>query len=234
MISVCIPTYEMNGKGAEYLEYSFNILYQQTFKNFNIIISDHSKTNLIKDLCNKWETVLNIYYIKNEYKRGNSSANVNNAIKNAKGDIIKILFQDDFLYNETSLENQIKNFESQNKYWLATACCDYNGEELYNINYPYYHDEIQYGRNTISSPSAIMFRNENIIEFDENLIWLMDVDYYKRLYDKFGLPSICNEIAVVNRVHKDQVSHTLATNEIQQQEFNYIKEKYEVPNITSK
>ena len=49
MISICIPTYEMNGMGVEYLEYSFNILYSQTFKDFEIIISDHSESNLIKD-----------------------------------------------------------------------------------------------------------------------------------------------------------------------------------------
>ena len=80
MISVCIPTYEMNGMGVEYLEYSFNILYSQTYTNFEIIISDHSTSDDIKDLCEQWGQVLNIQYFKNEYKRGISSANINNAI----------------------------------------------------------------------------------------------------------------------------------------------------------
>ena len=65
MVSICIPTYEMNGRGAEYLEYSFNILYHQTFKNFEIVISDHSSSDLIKDLCEQWNQVLNIKYFKN-------------------------------------------------------------------------------------------------------------------------------------------------------------------------
>ena len=91
MISVCIPTYEMNGKGAEYLEYSFNILYQQTFTDFEIIISDHSKTDLIKELCDRWATVLDIKYLRNEYKRGSSSANVNNAVI-ARIDNIKAIY----------------------------------------------------------------------------------------------------------------------------------------------
>ena len=81
MISICIPTYEMKGKGAEYLSYSFNVLYQQTFKDFEIIISDHSESDAIKDLCTQWNSILNIKYIRNQYKRGNSSANTNNAIK---------------------------------------------------------------------------------------------------------------------------------------------------------
>lgn len=224
MISICTPTYEMNGKGAEYLEYSFNILYHQTFKDFEIIISDHSESDLIKDLCDKWSSVLNICYFRNPNNKGNSSANINNAIKNAKGDTIKILFQDDFLYDEYSLEKQLECFKGK---WLVTACCHYDGKEIYKPFYPHYHDQIQYGKNTISSPSVLMFENKDILKFDENLIWLMDVDYYKRLYDKFGEPTICNYITVVNREHENQVSNTLATSERQQNEFNYIIKKYE-------
>lgn len=224
MISICIPTYEMKGKGAEYLKFSFNILYQQTYKDFEIIISDHSESDIIKNLCIQWKDILDIKYFKNEYKRGNSSANINNAIKNANGNIIKILFQDDFLYDEYSLEKQIECFKEG---WLVTACCHYNGEEIYKPFYPKYHDQIQYGQNTISSPSVLMFENKDIIEFDDNLIWLMDVDYYKRLYNKFGLPNICNYISIVNREHSNQVSNTLATQEIQQNELKYIINKYE-------
>jgi hypothetical protein len=223
LISICIPTYEMKGKGVEYLEYSFNILYSQTYTNFEIIISDHSISDEIKNLCKYWSQILNIHYFKNEYKRGISSANINNAIKNANGNIIKILFQDDFLYDEYSLEKQLEYFKED---WMVTACCHYNEKEIYKPFYPKYHDNIQYGENTISSPSVLMFKNKNILEFDENLFWLMDVDYYKRMYDKFGPPAICNYITVVNREHENQVSNTLATEEIKQKELNYIIEKY--------
>lgn len=223
MISICVPTYEMKGEGDKYLDFSFNILYQQTYQDFEIIISDHSKSNIIKNLCKQWENILNINYYHNPNNIGNSSANINNAIKNSKGDIIKILFQDDFLYDEYSLEKQLDYFKSD---WLVTSCCHYDGENIYKPFHPQYHDNIQYGHNTISSPSVLMFKNKNTIEFDENLIWLMDVDYYKRLFDKFGLPDICPYISVVNREHPNQVSNTLATEEIKQNELNYIIKKY--------
>jgi len=222
-ISICIPTYEMKGKGVEYLEYSFNILYSQTYSNFEIVISDHSQSNDIELLCKQYSQVMRINYIKNENKRGNSSANINNAIKNAKGDIIKILFQDDFLYDEYSLEKQIECFKEN---WLVTACCHYNGVEINKPFYPQYHNEIQYGQNTISSPSVLMFKNQDIIEFDEELIWLMDVDYYKRLYNKFGWPSICNYISIVNREHENQISNTLTTSKIKEAELQYVINKY--------
>lgn len=224
MISICIPTYEMNGKGVEYLNYSFNILYQQTYTDFEVIISDHSISNEIKDLCEQWNQILNIKYFKNNYKIGISSANINNAIDKAKGEIIKILFQDDFLYDEYSLETQLKYLKGN---WLVTACCHYDGKTIHTPFYPEYHNDIQYGRNTISSPSVLMFRNKNIIYFDEELFWLMDVDYYKRMYMKYGKPDICDYISVVNREHKNQVSNILVNENIKQKELNYIIKKYE-------
>jgi hypothetical protein len=62
--------------------------------------------------------------------------------------------------------------------------------------------------------------------FDENTVWLMDVEYYKRMYDKFGLPSVCNIITVANREHNTQLSKMLSE-ETKTLELNYIRKKYE-------
>ena len=226
-LSICIPTYEMNGKGDIFLEHSFKLLNKQTFKNFNIIISDHSKNDLIKDLCTKYLKDLNIVYIKNSENIGNSSSNINNAIKNADGKLIKILFQDDFLYNEESLENTFKNFDFKNDNWLVSRCeHSSNGKSFYRDFKPYYNDNIHLGNNTISSPSVLTILNNKPLLFDENLIWLMDCDYYKRCYEKFGNPKILNIITVVNRVGNHQISNTLATENLKEKEYKYIIEKY--------
>lgn len=217
----------MKGKGKEYLEFSFKILESQSFKDFEVVISDHSVESDIKDLCDSWKDRLDISYVKNEYKRGISSANINFAMRNAKGEVIKILFQDDFLIDSESLQTQYVHFFSNHNQWMVTACAHINdGINIVNPFYPRYHDEIQYGNNTISSPSVLMIKNGLGVEFDENLFWLMDVEYYKRLYDNFGLPSICNYVTVVNRGHEHQVSNTLATEEVKRKEFQYVLEKY--------
>jgi hypothetical protein len=59
---------------------------------------------------------------------------------------------------------------------------------------------------------------------------LMDVDYYKRCYDKFGEPTILNKINVVNTVGSHQVSQNI-TPEQMEQELNYVKEKYVRPTM---
>lgn len=225
LVSICIPTYEMSGKGVEYLSQSFGIIEKQTYNNIEVIISDNSRTDVIESLCTKWKDKINIKHYYNKEKYG-MSANTNYSIKKATGDVIKMLYQDDFLLNEHSIEMQLIHFIGNHNYWLVTACAHTkDGINIYNPHYPKYNQDIHYGQNTISCPSVLMFRNEDIIEFDEEITWMMDVDYYKRLYDKFGLPSICNYITVVNREHSTQTSSAI-TSTIKDKELEYIRNKY--------
>lgn len=209
--SIAIPTYEMRGCGVEFLEHSFMKLYSQSFKDFEVVVSDHSMNTDIQNLCNDWINKLNIKYLRNEICRGSSSANLNNAIKNSSGKWIKILFQDDFLFDYLSLEN-IKSKIDDDTYWLASACEHTNdGFDLYRPFYPKWNDDIDIGNNTISSPSVICIRNENPLYFDEDFIWLMDVEYYKRMYDSYGEPTYIHNITVVNRTWNGSISSQIST-----------------------
>lgn len=232
--SIAIPTYEMKGLGVEYLEFSFQKLSEQSFKDFDVVISDHSKSDDIKSLCDRWSDVLDIKYFRNTHKVGSSSANVNNAIKNSTGQWIKILFQDDFLYDYESL-SIISNFISNNTNteWIATSSEHSNdGVSMYRTIYPSWNDEMQFGKNSISSPSVITIKNRaDKLYFDEDLIWLMDVDYYKSMFDLYGEPSYIYEVAVVNRTWSDQLSN-LISDEIKSKELEIIKNKYKPMDIT--
>ena len=238
-VSVCIPTYEMKGKGVEYLNHSLQILSKQTFTDFEVVISDQSENDEIEELCKQWSSSLNIKHTYYREGARRSSSNINNAIKNANSDIIKILFQDDFLYDSQSLETELVHFLGNHNHWLITACCHTkDGVNLINPFYPKYNDEIHYGNNTVSSPSVLMMSKESFLEFDENLFWLMDVEYYKRMFDSWGLPSICNYTTVVNREHENQVSNIYVNDEVRRKELQYVTEKYsgqkslDLPNVT--
>ena len=50
-ISVCIPTYEFKGEGVKYLSDIFEGLRKQTFQDFEIVVSDHSVDDKIRDYC---------------------------------------------------------------------------------------------------------------------------------------------------------------------------------------
>ena len=199
----------MHGFGKDFLEFNFIRFENQTFKDFEVIISDHSKNNDIEELCESWKNKLNIKYFRNIENIGSSSANINNAIKKASGEWIKILFQDDFLFNKSSLEKIIKfisNDDSMN--WLVCACeHSFDGVNMSRTFFPTWNSYIHLGNNTISSPSVVSFKNaNNKILFDEKLIWLMDVDFYKKMHEKYGEPKILNEIIVVNRLWDNSLS----------------------------
>lgn len=199
--TIAIPTWEINGKGVEYLDYSLNILAHQTFKDFDIVISDHSKNTDIEDLCSQWSSILDIKYYKNENGRGFIAPNLNNAILKSEGSYIKILFQDDFLYGTESLStvhDYIVSHENVN--WLVTGCAHTkDNETLIDPMIPRYNHMIHTGYNTISCPTVLTIKNENPLLFDESLNWLVDVEYYKRLYIKYGLPHIVEDICAINR-----------------------------------
>ena len=72
LLSVCISTYEMGGFGPSFLDQSLSILSRQTFKDFEVVISDQSLDDGIKNVCEKYQNILDIKYIKN-YNRGNGS-----------------------------------------------------------------------------------------------------------------------------------------------------------------
>lgn len=199
--SVAIPTWEIKGLGAEYLHYSFNILAQQTFQDFEVIISDHSLDDSIKNVCEDWSQYINTRYYRNQSGRGRIAPNMNNAINKCKGLFIKMLFQDDFLYDTNSLETihkSIKRYEDRS--WFLTACVHTkDAETMYDKMVPFYHHRIHEGANTISCPTVLTVKNEDPILFDESLNWLVDVEYYKRLYIKYGDPVIIEEVCAVNR-----------------------------------
>jgi glycosyltransferase involved in cell wall biosynthesis len=225
-ISICIPTYDMHGFGGDFLDFSLKKISDQTYKNFEVVISDQSTNSKVYECYLKYMNIFNIKYIKTEEKIGNSSFNINNAIKNSDGDIIKVLFQDDFFYNNNSLLKIIDSYNDNNdKVWLVSASeHTSDGVTFTRPYFPKYNDNIHLNENTISSPSVLSFRKNNTLIFDENLKWLMDVDLYKRLYIKYGEPIILNEINVVNRLWENQYNKTLPE-EIKKSELEYVKNK---------
>jgi glycosyltransferase involved in cell wall biosynthesis len=228
-LSICIPTWEIRGAGAGYLEHTFNILANQTFTNFNVIISDNSQDDSIKDISEKWSNILDIKYFRNENGRGKIAPNLNYGMSKCNGQYIKILFQDDFLYDVDSLQLIYDYIQTNpDTKWLLTGCCHTEDAiTMEKIMQPVYHDKIYLGHNTISCPSVMTIKNDNeMLIFDESLIWLVDVDYYKKCFNKFGLPDIINAIAVVNREQPNRVTKSM-TQEIIDKETQQLYNRYE-------
>ena len=188
-VSICVPIHDMKN-GEFFLWRLVNSLTAQTFKDWDLVIT----------------------------KDGKMAENTNNGIKWAKGELIKILYLDDFFSDPTSLETMVDNFDPECK-WMITGTNDNPS--------PKWTDDIETGNNKLGSPSALMFRNyfEYNDLFDEKLSWLLDIDLYKRMKISNGLPKILKGDFVTIGKGDHQMTHIL-TDEQKLKEHNYLNYKY--------
>lgn len=225
MISIVIPCWSMNGVGKEVLEFSFKILEKQSMKGFEVVITDHSEDNNIENLCKNYKN-LNIKYIKNLFCRGSGSNNINLALRNCFGEYIKILCQDDFLLNETSLETCYKDIVSSGKVWgFNSYVHSQDRQNYYNRHVPKFNQNIE-TVNTLGTPSALIMKNKLNVFMDEYLKFCYDCEFYKRLYLKYGSPNISENDTMVNYIHPNQTTNTIANDELRIHEENYIRRKF--------
>lgn len=225
-VSIAIPVYEMRGRGVYFLTENLERIKNQDHTDIEVVISDHSQNNEIERLCENFSDFLEIKYVRNEQQRGSSSHNLNVAITNCTGDIIKFMMQDEYLYCQNAISLIHGVFVDPDVKWCATSC--YYGTDVNEIKGridPFYNTEMIKGRNTIGSPSVITVRRSNIKYFDPQLVWVMDCDYYIRMYADYGVPFILKEPVIFVNQHEHQVSTWLSP-EIKQKEHILLENKY--------
>ncbi len=222
-LSVAIPCWSMNGVGKDVLKYSLDIISNQTFKDFEVVITDHSIDDDIKNLCENYSFVK---YIRNENQRGNPSHNTNLGLKNCSGEYIKLLCQDDYLYGNDALETCYSDLKDSGKVWGFNSYFHTRDKvNLERLHIPSYNPNIEL-INTLGTPSALIIKNELNVYLDENLKYYYDCEFYKRLTIKYGLPNVSNKVTMINYIHENQTTNTIANNELRSFEENYIRRKY--------
>ena len=225
LISICIPAYDMGGQGGEYLLDSFEHLLRQTFEEFEVVVSDQSDSDGVAATCKAYADRLTITRVDFRDGKRQASANTNNAMRHARAPLLKVLFQDDYLCDYKALQVIVDAFENPKIGWvLCGSGVTYDGKTLERPMVPRLNPNIHLAKNTVSSPSVLALRAGTGLEFDEELIWLMDGDMYKRCNDTLGPPAICPEPLVANRLHPGQVSAGVSP-DLRRQELRYVRAK---------
>lgn len=216
-ISVCIPIYEMDD-AVKFLTRNLDSILSQSYQDYEIVVSDDSDNDMLKTHFRNYPLV----WVKNTGLKGMAN-NTNNAINHAKGELIKILFQDDYFFDEHSLGEIVKYFLPHTM-WLVTGCCHEAEDGMGKINphKPYYSES----ENTIGSPSVLAFRAEVLERFDPQFHWVLDLDLYKRLFHKYGKPKYLNKVNVVIGLGTHQTTHKLSDRR-KEIEFELLKKKYD-------
>ena len=195
-ISICVPFHWMKD-WQFYLTRCLTSIEMQTYTKYEVILIKHS----------------------------DMPTTSNRTMQAATGELIKILYMDDFLSHEDSLKQIVNHFPKE-AHWMATGCLHQTktGNPV-NPHYPLYTDDISTGNNCIGSPSVLTLRNDGKLFFDEKLSWLLDCDLYKRLHDAYGPPVLLKDLNVTIGLGDQQMTHIL-TDERKLSEHRYLNEKH--------
>lgn len=221
-----------NNKCERFLVECLSHLMYQSLKNFEVIVSDQSQDNSLKNICNTFSHVLNIKHVRNEGEVKNAANNVNHAVRNATGEIVKLLFVDDFFVDVRALEKIKLGFDSNpDKSWLLAGYthCDEHKTKYFNTFMPTYNQTWVNCDNATGNPSNYSVRRNCAVEMDESLLWIVDKEYFHRSYYHYGYPILINEVLVCFREHGNSAFFDPKIRALDEKERKYWVEKYEKP-----
>lgn len=193
----CVVPFHWMKEWQFYLTRCLESIERQTYKDYEVILVKHS----------------------------DMPTTSNRAMQAATGELIKVLYMDDFLAHDNALKEIAEHFPVDAQ-WLVTGCLHQTRTgRPERPHYPQYTDDISTGNNCIGSPSVLTLRNDGKLLFDEKLSWLLDCDLYKRLHDTYGPPVLLSDLNVVIGQGDQQMTHIL-TDERKLSEHRYLNEKH--------
>jgi len=201
-ITIAIPSHDRGENGPKWMRELLDSLKQQTFQDFDVVVSDQSKNDNIMNVCKEYD--FDFTYVK--YQGNVPCENINVALSECTGRIIKIMFSDDVLVTDTALEKIHDEYDDPECKWLFTSFCALKDGCYENAKQARWADRTLEGNNHLSSPSVVSFLNECKEEFDHELKLLLDVDFYHRMRWKYGMPHFIWPVLVANREHDDRIS----------------------------
>lgn len=186
LVSILIPAYN-----PRYFEIALQSALSQTYKNVEIIVSDDSPGDQIKEIVKKYQ---NINYIKNSSPKGGAE-NYAFLLSMASGEYIKFLNDDDVLHN-CCVEKMVNVLNKNLEVTLVTGYrqrIDEYGTLLSDENYNkpvLTSNGIMCGQaayailsvNYIGEPTSVMFRKDDMQLFGLN----------KHLFTVFGHSIVAN------------------------------------------
>jgi len=225
-ISIITPSYNQ----ARFLESTILSVLNQNYPNLEYIIIDGGSTDGSADIIKKYEKYL-AYWVS-EPDKGQADA-LNKGFRMATGEIFGWLNSDDKYYPGTI--RVIVSFFAKNHdvglVYGARHEIDNNGNFLRMVKaIPFNYNMFLYGGCYITQPSTFFRKKvwEKIGEFDIELHYAMDYDYWVRIAQKFKVMNL-NIVLSEFRVHQDSKSQRLQNirdNDVRKIRERYIKRKF--------
>ncbi len=193
-ISVCIPTYN----GAKYIAQTIESILNQTFTDFEIIVSDDGSSDKTLEIVGSFNDP-RIVRIDRLSKVG-AEANWNNAVTTASASLVKLVCQDDLLYPQclevevqtmSKSENQdvsfcfhLRDFVTPNSRKLRSHRVGYSNLQKYSKT-EILTKVVRSGGNPIGEPMAVTMRKLSLNSAGKfRGDYVIDLDLWSKLSDQ--------------------------------------------------
>ena len=226
MHSILITSYECGGRGSDMLKKNLEAVFSQTYRPLQCVVSDHSRDDVIENMVRTLNpNGVDLIYVRYAENYGNPCHNWNNALKYATGDTIQYTCMDERPAHPKSVEDAINFINKTGAMWIACGHIDEPGNGVPFI--PVWSRHMLEGDNTISGPGCVIFQSKlKHIQLDPTFSWLLDVEWYYRMFLAAGPPVIFQNVTYINGVGDHQMTNTVYTQARRDLDFALIRRKY--------
>jgi glycosyltransferase involved in cell wall biosynthesis len=206
-VSVLVPVHDPEGDLSNFLIRLLTSLDEQTLKPMEVVIISNHDLHYEQTLLSSFSSKLNLMFITQD-SRG-AAENINTGVQACSGQLIKLLFQDDFLCDADALQRQSGLLSGSESNWLVSACNTFDESKtmVSRVHIPRFTNRIAWAMNTIGAPSVVMFYREKFRPFDESLQYVFDCEWYLKMRHNFGEPVVSRTIDVTIGIHDGQATH---------------------------
>ncbi len=236
IVSICIPAYQK----PQYVARCLDSILKQDYPSIEVIISDDSPiyakasagkpaegsakaggSEDIKQIIKPYSEKIGIRYHHNQPAL-RSPANWNAALDKAGGELVMLMHQDDWFHTPDAISSFVKAFEENpgvDFVFCRNTAVDEQGNSVVLQAIPRLLKEVDKKPNqlvlaqVIGPPSNTMLRANVPVRYDEQFIWLVDVDYYARLLKAGHRYRYIDRHLVSIGLHKDQTTEFVRNND---------------------
>ncbi len=220
-ISVCIPAY----KRIDYLQRLLRSIASQTFTDYEVIITDDSPDDSVRDYLQEKTSIPSLNYFRNESPLG-TPENWNEAIRRAKGEWIKLMHDDDWFANDNALRVFYEGTrQSDAKFFFSAYTNEWESGKREEVRLSTFNRWLLkinplniFKFNFIGNPSCTLAKRDAGIFYDSTLKWVVDFEYYIRFLS-----------AHKKAIYIDQPLVNVGMNQYQVTEYTFRKPEVEIP-----
>lgn len=206
-VTLLIPVHDPNRKYENLISNALKSASNQTRRPDEVLLVANHELSYLNTLKESFSKILKLRFLKSDAQ--SAPENINFAVNQAKGDLIRLLFQDDELSTPESLERSISSMERGKHAWSVIGSIDKDLESGHVISrrIPKFTEKLVSGINIIGAPSVVCFEKGSYIPMNRELRYMFDCDWYLRMAHRYGPPAEVQEYGVKIGVHQGQATN---------------------------